>query len=503
MKANGVVPRARRRPSFDPVVMSIRPWAIVEPPDSRGLRRITIGGQTVGSAWSRAELAKILRRHGYAENMDLDDPASIYWREGDSRSWPDRAWRRRSIMSLMMAGLLASMVFNVVIGWPDASGALTFAQRLTGVLFVLSGMMLGISAVSTLDYWGRRQFKASGAIVLLGAFIVLATDSLLLLLWFEEREYTHDLLVYFPAFCWSIWALWILVRQKSWRGIPQPKKFAAGVVATALLTAVSLAYSTMYQPAAAPMHFTLKAEFGKAREDNNLPFVHVPLTLHMKNTGGIPVYIVNDIYTVRGRVALYSQGEGDLMAEWRESVGKQGTREGEADLYVDQLEYTTISSGRFYESGNSLDVGQEYTLKRVFQIPKEAEYDTVSVELKISYMRKDRGRIDVEEFRSPHPSWNERDRRHYCDPAICGGQLVYRGRVRHNNNLINVTRKPRYVTAIWSPEGRFISSISSFPFNFFGVGDYEEERRELERYGAARAQANSEISAAELLKSAG
>ncbi|WP_159041968.1 hypothetical protein [Streptomyces ambofaciens] len=483
--------------------MSIRPWVVVEPPDDRGLRRITVGGVEVGSAWSPSELRTVLGRLGYPKDMDLTDRSSLCWRGGDSDVWPDRAWRRRSVMALMVVGLLVSMVLNVVIGWPDASGALTFAQRITGVLFVLSGVVLGAAAVAAVDYWGRRQFKASGAVVLLGAIVALATDGLLLLLWFEEREYTRHLLVYLPAVCWSLWALCLLVRQKSWQGVPQPKRFAAGVVATALLTAVSLAYSTMYQPAAAPMHFTLNAEFGKAWKDENLPFVHVPLTLRMKNTGGIPVYIINDLYTVRGRVALYSTEEKGLMTEWRQSVGKQGAREGEAELYVDQLRYFTVSSGRFYESGNSLDVGQEHSLKRVFQLPEDVGYDTVSVEVQISYMRKDRGKLDVEEFRSPHPSWNERDRRYYCEPAVCGGQLIYRGRVRHNNNLINVTRKPRYVTAVWSPGGRFISSISSFPFNFSGVGDYGEERRELERYGAARARVDSEISVAELLQSAG
>jgi hypothetical protein len=483
--------------------MSIRPWIIVEPPDSRGLRRVTIGGETVGSAWSPTELRRILGRLGYPENMDLDDPASVCWRGGDSKAWPDRAWRRRSTMLLMVAGLLVSMVFNAVIGWPDASGALTFAQRITGVLFVLSGVVLGIAAIASLDYWGRRHFRASGAVVIFGAIIVLATDGLLLLLWFEEKEYTRYLLVYLPALCWSVWAIFVLVCKKSWKGMPQPKRFAAGVVATVLLTAVSLAYSTMYQPASAPMHFTLKAEFGKAWEDNRLPFLHVPLTLYMKNTGGIPVYIVNDIYTVRGRAAVYSLEEGDPAAEWRESVGREGAREGEAELYVGQPNYTTVSSGRFYESGSSLDVGQEYALKRVFQLPRNVGYDVLSVALQISYMRKDRGRLDVEEFGFPHVSWNEREGRYYCEPALCGEQLVYRGRVRHNNNLINVTRKPRYVTAVWSPGGRFISSISSVPYRFSGVGDYREERRELQRYGAARSRADSEISVAELLRSAG
>jgi hypothetical protein len=483
--------------------MSIRPWIIVESPDRRGLRQVTVGSETVGSAWSLCELRKILGRLGYPQTMDLDDPASICWRGGDSRTWPDRAWRRRAIVVLMMTGLLASMGLSAVIGWPDAMGALTFAQRMTGVLFVLSGVVQGVAALAVLAYWGRRQVRASGAVVLLGVLIAIATGGLLLFMWFQEAEYTPYLLVFVPLWCWSAWALGLLVREKSWKGVPHPKKFAAGVVATALLTAVSMAYSTMYQPSAAPMHFALKVEFGKSRADHRLPFVHVPLTLYMKNTGGIPVYIINDMYTVRGRAADYSLAGGDLVTEWRNSVGGRGVRKGEAELYVDRLKYTTISSGQFYDPGNWLDVGQEYTLKRVFQIPENAGYDTVSATLQISYMRKDRGKLDVAEFGFPHHSWNERDRRYYCHPAVCGGQLIYHGRLRHNNNLVNVTRKPRYVTAVWSPEGRFISSISSFHFEYGRLGDIQEEKRELDGYGAAKARTDAEVPVAELLRPAG
>jgi hypothetical protein len=93
--------------------------------------------------------------------------------------------------------------------------------------------------------------------------IALATDSLLLFMWLEEMEFTPYVLVFMPLWCWSVWALCLLVRNRSWKEIPQPKRFAAGVVATALLTGTSLAYSTMYQPAAAPMHLT---EETKARQ---------------------------------------------------------------------------------------------------------------------------------------------------------------------------------------------------------------------------------------------
>ncbi|WP_194238578.1 Yip1 family protein [Streptomyces spongiae] len=481
--------------------MSIRPWVVVEAPDRRGLRRVTKGGKTVGSAWSPGELRKLLRRLGFPQDIDLEDSTSICWRGGGSGTWPDRPWRRYAVIVLMLAGLLASMALNAVVGWPDASGALTFAQRISGVLFVLTGVVEGAAAIAVLDYWRRRQFRASGAIVLLGALIALATDSVLLFMWLEEREYTYYLLVFLPLWCWSLWAVFLLVHERSWKGIPQPKRFAAGVVVTAVLSGVSLAYSTMYQPAAAPMHFTLKAEFGKSRADRNHPFVHVPLTLSMKNTGGIPVYIMNDIYTVRGREAKYSES-GDLATEWRESLGRRGGGEGEAELHVGNLRYTPISSGHFYGPGNRLDVGQEYTLKRVFQLPEDTKYDTVSVRLQILYMRKDRGKLDAEEFGTPHYTWNERDK-YFCLPEWCGEQLIYSGRLWHNNNLINVTRKPRYVTAIWSPGGRnFVSSISSVDYSSY-PSDAKEVKRELDRYGAAKVSANSVVSVAELLRYSG
>ncbi|MFC4503247.1 MULTISPECIES: hypothetical protein [Streptomyces] len=135
-----------------------------------------MGGEVVGSAWSLGELRRMLSRLGCPEDMDLEDTALVCWRGGDSGTWPDRGWRRRATIVLMAAGLLASTLLNVVIGWPDASGALTFAQRMTGVLFVLSGLVQGVAAVTVFDYWGRRQFGISGAVVLLGVIIALATD---------------------------------------------------------------------------------------------------------------------------------------------------------------------------------------------------------------------------------------------------------------------------------------------------------------------------------------
>ncbi|GHE95371.1 hypothetical protein GCM10017776_09680 [Streptomyces griseoluteus] len=488
--------------------MNIRPWVVVEAPDGRGLRRVTIGGETVGTAWSLRELRKLLDRLGYPD-VDMEDPASVCWRGGDSSTWPARVWRRRVTSVLLMLGLVASAVLNGIIGWPDASGALTFAQRITGALFVLSSLIQVAAAISVLDYWGRRQSKVSGAIVLLGVLISLGTDSLLLLMWLEEREYTPYMLAFMPLWCWSVWALVLLVREKTWKGVPQPKRFAAGVFVSALLTALSLAYSTMYQPAVAPMRFALKAEFGTAREDRVRPFIQVPLKLSVRNTGEVSVYVVINDFTVYGRTAKYSE-EGNLAKQqWKKSFEKSETRE-EAELHVDQLEYTRISSGRFYRPGEVLGSGQEDARVHVFEIPKKVRYDLLRVDLQVTYMRKDRGRIDVGNFSEPHASWIKTEPHasgiktspYYCHPSLCGETLRYHGRVRHNDNLINVTRKPRYVTAEWSPKkGPKYSISSTYDFEGGGAaGDPAEEAREVDRFGVSTVYAYSEVSVAELLR---
>jgi hypothetical protein len=398
-------------------------------------------------------------------------------------------------MTVMAAGLLASMVLNVLIGWPDAFGALTFAQRVTGALFVLSGAVQGAAALLAFDHGGRREIRSSGAIVLLGAVIALATDSLLILLWLEEKEYTPYLLAFMPLWCWSLWALVSLLREKAWKGVPHPKKFAAGVFATALLTGVSLAYSTLYQPATAPMRLLLAADFGTARADPARPFVQVPLKLTIRNTGDVSVYVVIDDFGVYGRTAAYSE-KGDSSAEaWKESFRRKNE---EADRHVDRLSYHRLSTGRFYEPGDVLEAGQEDTRVHVFQVPRDVPYDLLHVDMQVTYMRKDRGRIDVEHFSQPLQSW--RHPRFACRGGCSADTLTYLGRVRHNNNLINVTRKPLYVTAFWSPDGSPKYSVSSFHFTG-GWIDKNSEKREVGKFGVATRYADGEVSVAELLGS--
>lgn len=481
------------------------PRVVVGPPDSRGLREITIGGRTVGSAWSVQGLRKVLGRLGYPEDLDVEDRSSMVWRGGDSGAWPDHTWRRRSTIALMMAGLLGSMALLVVVGMPDAIGALTFAGRVTGFLFAFAGAVQGVAALAVLDYWGKRQLKLSGALILLGTFIGLTTNGLLLFMWLQEQEYTPYVLTYFPLWCWSLWALQLLIRERAWRGVPYPKQFAAGVTVTTLLATANLAYSALYQPTSAPVLFDLDVKFGTPELDPKRPVIHLPVTFRARNSGQIPAYITSDGYGVYG-VSVEFSSEGGGLLEWRKAVdaGSDGSRVGR---YVKSPTRETVSAARFYGPGNWLEPGEQYVQERVIQLPSSAKYDVIEAGLTMTLMRKDRGRID-EEFATPHYSWRK-NREFYCHPIECDNHVINRGRVLHNNNIINVTRKPRYVISYygWTGSDADIQTyvLSYEPRAALGFSEEvaEEDERERKRYGVAVAEAMAAVPFAQLLSASG
>ncbi|GHD14482.1 hypothetical protein GCM10010313_40950 [Streptomyces violarus] len=481
--------------------MEKTPRVIVEPPDSRGLRAVSVGGTTVGSAWSPSGLRKVLRQLGCPESIDLEDRRVIVWREAGSEVWPDRTWRRRTATALMMAGLILSMVLLTVVGRPDAMGALTFAQRMTGFLFILSGAVQGLAALAALDYEGKRQFRYSGAVVLVGALIALITESIFLFTWLEEREPT----LYFPAylllFAWSLWALWRLLKGQVWRAIPHPKKFATGVALSGLLASTNFAYSAVYQPTSAPFYVTLTAKFGTPHTDPTRPFIHVPLTFRVENTGKVPAYLLVDKYLVYGRSAEYSKDDEGLK-DWKTALesGK------DAELHVARSDRKTISAGQFEGPGYWLNPGEGHVKEKVIQIPRSVGYDLLEATLAVVAMRMDRGKIDLRQLQLAHPSWQKKEGRFHC--AECIDMLTHEGEIRHNNNIINVTRKPRYVTVLWQgtrEEFDYSYAISSYKMDFAKFPDLKELRREIEResdrYGVESRSTSTRVSVAALMAS--
>ncbi|MER5196979.1 hypothetical protein ACWD3J_17395 [Streptomyces sp. NPDC002755] len=394
----------------------------------------------------------------------------------------------------MAFGLVACMALLIVIGVPDALDAMTFAGRMTGSVFILGGVAEGSAAIAAFDYWGKRSLHISGAIVLLGVLIAVTVTTLLVFLWFQDAEATLYTLAFFPQFLWSLWALWMVVREKIWRGTPHPTRIAAGVAVTAILAGVNFAYSSLYQPTAAPSNLVLEVRYGTPRMDLERPVVHLPVTLHLKNSGTVPLQILAAGWTAYGRTGNYVEKSTGLR-------DRRAALEAEGDVarHVESVGWTVLGTGPFTGPGYWFDAGEVYTVQKMIEVPRTAKYDVLEADLSALVMRKDRGTIDLDTFGTAQFSWDKKSR-FYCPPKECGEFVVYNAEVAYSTNVITVTRKPRYVTSWWtldSEDSAWGASISTFKGK--GLIKDEETQREYRRYDLFTVNAEASIPFADVV----
>lgn len=295
--------------------MKRQPHVIVHAPDNRGLRAVSVEGETVGKAWSIRELRKILRRSGVARDIDLDNPGQVRWTE-DKTSWPDRPWRRRATAVLMALGLLISAAVLFRVGLADAFRALTFGGRVMGVVFLAGSLMEVVAAIAVFDYWGKRAVKFSGQGVLLGVVTMTVTSVIFLALQWEGGDYTRLLWLWVGLVIWSAWALWELSRKKVWQGIRYPKSFALGVALSAVVGAASLAYSAMYVPYAAPVKVPFRVAFGKPTASPDRISLYVPARITFRNSGSVRIFVVGTLWTAKVWPTKFTE-KGNGMEEWK------------------------------------------------------------------------------------------------------------------------------------------------------------------------------------------
>ncbi|GAP50284.1 hypothetical protein [Streptomyces azureus] len=424
---------------------------IVEPPDSRGLRQVRVGGEAVGAAWSLHDLRKVLIRNGFPEDVDLTDRALISWRKVGSDSWPDNPRKRHATAVFMAAGLTASAIFLIVIGSEDAFGALTFASQVSGFLLFLAGVAQLLSVGAVQDYWGKRTARYSGLMVLVSVLIAALVHSMLVALWAQEREFTPWAFNYMPLAVWSLLATCIVVRERAWQGIPHPKQVTAGVLATALIAGANFAYSAVYQPYATNPQITLSAKFGKPQLDAADQVLHIPATFSLQNTGKVPITILGSGFWVEGRTSDPENGDKGILGARKDAEALE-----DSELYTGLPKWRLITTGLIIDPGDWFDPGTAQIKEVDVQVPQGVDYESLRASGDVTVLRKDRGQVS-DAFVGERYSWDEGETDIIeCPPDYCGDYVLYMGDLTHNNNIINVTRRKRYVFAI-----RFLGDNSS------------------------------------------
>ncbi|MET9694165.1 hypothetical protein ABZY81_38035 [Streptomyces sp. NPDC006514] len=415
--------------------------AVVDPPDSRGLREVRVDGVIVGRAWSLRELRRLLTRSGFPEKAEPAVNPAVSWYGGGPETWPDQPFRRRATLVLLVTGLLGSTVLLVDIGRPDVFGALTFTGRVMAWMFIVGGFIQAVAAAAAFDHWSKRISKYSGAVALVGVVIALVVCSLLLALWLQEMEFFPYFLSYLSLWIWSLWATWRVCREKPWQGIQHPRSFALGATASGLLAAMNLVYLGLYQPADTLERSDYQVTFGTpyADPDAHKPIMYVPVTVTLKNTGTVPFWLLGSVVTVYGSSSKSRPNEKSIR-DWRKG-------RVESQLYAGSPTYNLVYRGSLEEPGRWYNPGARLVMQRVIQLPRNAPFDSLKASSHLILMRKDCGSVD-REFGTAHWSWEPDKVTKRVDCAGCGDIGINLGRLRYNSNLMNVTRKPRHVLSI-------------------------------------------------------
>ncbi|MEU2453104.1 hypothetical protein ABZ605_23860 [Streptomyces sp. NPDC012765] len=416
--------------------MSDEPLVVVQPPDRRGLREVLVRGETAGRVWSERELRHLLDESGLCE-------PDIEWRGAGADVWPDHRTQRFATGAVLVAGLLGCAALLIGIGQVDALASPNFAGRVTGMLFMAAGGVQAIAAVAALDHMGKRGWPYSGGVLLAAVVIALAANSLFLLLWFQERELATPL---FPAFAalwlWSLWAAWLLFRQKVWKDIPHPKGFAIGFLVTTSLTAANLAHTTWFQPSTAPVTVESSAKFGKAYVQGG--DIYLPVTLTVKNTGKTPTYILGSVFWVMGE--RFRPSRPDWLErgwEWDLEAAK------DVDIYTDTPVRTLVRTGEILGAGGYVNPGREFSQQKLIRLPRSAPFDALSTDTKILTLRKDQARIPFGLHLNGY-SWGSVDEVRTCGEPPCPSVVSYAGEIEHGSNVINATREQRFLLSSWT-----------------------------------------------------
>ncbi|MFG2985208.1 hypothetical protein ACGFYQ_28770 [Streptomyces sp. NPDC048258] len=438
--------------------MANTPAVSVGAPDDLGLRKVIIDGKTAGKVWSPREFRRLLRRAGPAYGPD-----DIHWLGGDSAVWPDRAWRRRIVGTLMAAGLLTTASVLARIGMADTFDALTYGGRIAGVTFLVLALVEVLAALTTLDYWRKRRSTYSGVIILFGSLVAFGISSLLLTVQLCGRVYSGYLLLWTTLTLWSSWALCTLFRDRAWKGVHNPRRIAIGAFIPTLLAGANLTYSQFYVPYVTSPLVQTAAEFRTPSLNKDGTTMYLPIHVYVKNAGQVPVYILGSIFWIRGR-----------------PDGTERSKLIKADEFITP-------------PGGALNPGEQFSLDSVIEIknPEKSAIETVSAQTELYTIRKDRMTMNADyEFSKKFVGKLRKEGKERDPQGPAGEYYRYQSEISNSSEILNVTRGRQRVTMWWAlrRERPYIHVDVAPPGvrRDFDLNNPDANKDSIDRYGLAK-----------------
>lgn len=433
---------------------------------------------------------------------------------------PTPGWKAVVPWVLIACGLAATAVELSLFGGADVTDALTYAGRISGVVFLAAAMLEVVAFGALFNLSQDRPARYSGALVILGVLVSLLTNVVLLILHLDGSFTYYSLfLILLP---WACWALLRLYKAGMWSQIPHPRGFAAGVALTGVLAVANFTHTQVYQPATATAMLTTSVEFGPATTAKGA--VSLQLRLRTRNSGKVGVYILGSLYQLSGRpTSFVPKARPDR--DWLQDLNS-GQRDLMRYTNVQAGGYELLAQGQFVGRAGPtmvLEPGAEIVTRKVIQFPEGNSYEVLAATANVAFMRKDRAKLTDDFARSGSSSWSagyvnkkleprwvtNDDNDNYEESDARANTFRYKSRIVHSTAVLENTRAPHYVTVWWvlhevKSEGPFGPDLIATVGPEEALGSRPsaaDTRRMAERYGLAYAPSGTtQASVAEILK---
>lgn len=380
----------------------------------------------------------------------------------------------------------------------DLFGDTDYGVRLRAALMLAVAVYIVVGA-ATLAWVDVHQGGVGGpgasALVLTAAVITASFGALLAIYQLVAGDYTSWLWVWIGMIAAGAVVTGLLVRWGA--RIGYPRQFAVAVTVTTLLAGANFAYTTLYQPAAEPVQFTVEVAIGKPALSPSRPFATVPFTVSFANTGGAGVTVIMSTFSVVGR-----HGRLSPVDRTRPEVNLDVQRGHAASQRTVVDGYDVLQSDSFIFPGTEFTSGDRAVVERILDVPLPTAYDSLAVNAWVLVLRTDDVRLRTD-ISLAHHSWDPRTGEHREDApdwAAAPGIDWSRHEIPiDETSFLRTKIRQRWTGYVWvvasdPAPGRPPGSYLSFRFTPSGQAATDkrtaddENQIAAQRYGLARSQ---------------
>ena len=247
--------------------------------------------------------------------------------------------------------------------------------------------------------------------------------------------------------------------------LPDMRKVVGILSISLLISAASVAYSDFYLPSLASPFLSVSIHVRKASVDKTKDIATIPISITLRNSQRVGVYVLAAYYDVAGRRQSVSRRSLSMTTEDAAAYHDQPIRRFAIEKSYDLLLEGPIGSS---VTGSFLNPGEVQTIRDTVKIPVRTSYDAIQVSYQMLIMRNDKLQLDPSFYSSRStPSWDESGHNQTTAPNwVLGGlpknthYIKWNGKVLYNNYLTQLLHGPQVIN-IWY---LLPSPHSSYPY---------------------------------------